>query len=305
MKIFAPKYVKSFKCIAQNCRHSCCVGWEIDIDSDTMARYRSSQDKSILETICEGENDELCRFRLNPDGRCMNLDDSGLCKIICKHGEGFIPEICREHPRFYNRTQRGFDMGIGMSCEAACKIILSSEDYGITEFGKSDEESVRPPEFDAPAEIEKIYGILSKKDIAYSERLEKIIKLYSIPKSILEDEMQEREIFASLEYLDYSHKDSFLKYSYCNEVGKENEKLLERALAYYIFRHAGAADSQTDFNARLTLSLLLERLYATQLSSTKETDFEAAVEAARVISEELEYSEDNLENLLFDIEFSL
>ena len=192
-----------------------------------------------------------------------------------------------------------------MSCEAACKIILSSEDYGIADYGIAETEELQPPEFDAAAEIEKIYGILSNRDTAYHERLDKIFKLYDIPRHILENETDLREIFLSLEYLDDSHKEAFESYKYSNDTEKEKEKLLERALAYYIFRHAGAADSQTDFKARLTLSLLLERLYATQLSSTKETDFEAAVEAARVISEELEYSEDNLENLLFYIEFSL
>ena len=35
MKIFAPDYYRDFKCSAGNCKHSCCIGWEIDIDEDT------------------------------------------------------------------------------------------------------------------------------------------------------------------------------------------------------------------------------------------------------------------------------
>ena len=35
MKLFAPKYYTEFSCIADRCRHSCCIGWEIDIDADT------------------------------------------------------------------------------------------------------------------------------------------------------------------------------------------------------------------------------------------------------------------------------
>ena len=35
MKLYAPGYYKRFACIASKCRHSCCVGWEIDIDPET------------------------------------------------------------------------------------------------------------------------------------------------------------------------------------------------------------------------------------------------------------------------------
>ena len=31
-----PNYYDKFKCIANRCKHSCCIGWEIDIDEDTM-----------------------------------------------------------------------------------------------------------------------------------------------------------------------------------------------------------------------------------------------------------------------------
>ena len=39
MKYYLPDYYEEFKCIAQKCKHSCCVGWEIDIDDDTLAYY--------------------------------------------------------------------------------------------------------------------------------------------------------------------------------------------------------------------------------------------------------------------------
>jgi lysine-N-methylase len=37
MKLRAPKYYLDFACIADRCKHSCCIGWEIDVDADTMA----------------------------------------------------------------------------------------------------------------------------------------------------------------------------------------------------------------------------------------------------------------------------
>ena len=34
-----PDYYKEFRCIAGACRHSCCIGWKIDIDAASAARY--------------------------------------------------------------------------------------------------------------------------------------------------------------------------------------------------------------------------------------------------------------------------
>ena len=36
MKIIVPDYYKDFKCLAGDCKHSCCIGWEVDIDADTL-----------------------------------------------------------------------------------------------------------------------------------------------------------------------------------------------------------------------------------------------------------------------------
>lgn len=41
MKLIAPEYYTKFHCIADKCRHSCCVGWGIAIDPDKLVYYRS------------------------------------------------------------------------------------------------------------------------------------------------------------------------------------------------------------------------------------------------------------------------
>ena len=41
MKLRFPEYYKQFKCIANNCKDSCCsAGWEIDIDKKTLELYK-------------------------------------------------------------------------------------------------------------------------------------------------------------------------------------------------------------------------------------------------------------------------
>ena len=36
-----PQYYPRFRCRAAACRHTCCRGWEIDIDEETREIYRA------------------------------------------------------------------------------------------------------------------------------------------------------------------------------------------------------------------------------------------------------------------------
>ena len=65
MKLVAPDYYKDFVCIADRCNHSCCIGWEIDIDEDTREYYRTvpgEMGKRLAGNIVDGE--ETACFRL-------------------------------------------------------------------------------------------------------------------------------------------------------------------------------------------------------------------------------------------------
>lgn len=41
MLITKPDFYDSFKCRAGECTDSCCIGWEIDIDDETMRKYEN------------------------------------------------------------------------------------------------------------------------------------------------------------------------------------------------------------------------------------------------------------------------
>ena len=46
MNTYFPDYYKNFKCIASLCRHTCCAGWEIDVDEDALKRFMAVPDIS-------------------------------------------------------------------------------------------------------------------------------------------------------------------------------------------------------------------------------------------------------------------
>ena len=90
-----PDYYKEFKCIAGACRHTCCAHWEIDIDEESLARYKRDGIPYISE---EGDDPH---FELKED-RCPFLNHENLCELILEHGEDYLCQICRDHPRFRN-----------------------------------------------------------------------------------------------------------------------------------------------------------------------------------------------------------
>ena len=66
MKYLVPNYYKKFKCIADKCKHSCCIGWEIDIDAETYEKYKSIQgdfEKRLNKNI--EVVDEVACFKLD------------------------------------------------------------------------------------------------------------------------------------------------------------------------------------------------------------------------------------------------
>ncbi len=293
MKLYAPKYYKNFKCIAEKCSHSCCVGWEIDIDDNTFEKYKKLKDPYKTAILNSISSNGTPHFKLNENERCPHLDENGLCKIITNLGEEYLCDICRLHPRFYNYTTV-CEVGLGISCEEAAKIILSSPDYAVLEeIGKVESE---PDEidFDGRSERSNIYKLLQNTETDYINLLNNIYSYYSI--EILSDEDCINKLI-SLEYLNPKHKDLFINYSKKRRPSGK-EEYLKRFLAYFIYRHCTEAFDFEDFSERLAFCLFCERLFASLISYKKADSLEEIATLATIISEEIEYSDNNISILM-------
>lgn len=287
MKLYAPKYYKNFKCIADKCTHSCCIGWEIDVDKETMKRYsklKNGYGKEIKNSI---ERKDTPHFKLKENDKCPHLDNNGLCKIIINCGEDYLCSICREHPRFYNYTNYGKEVGLGMSCQEACRIILSSRDYDKMIEIQNINEEIDIIDFDAIPHRKKLYSILKNDEFSYTQKLEAIYNEYEISPSIINDDRW-RKCLSDLEYLDTNHKKLFLNYS--SKI--DDTYRLENILAYLIYRHCTEAINKKEHLVCLCLCLFLERLLASMLENNRDYDI---IEMARILSEEIEYSTDNID----------
>ena len=107
-------------------RHSCCKGWEIDVDDRSLTLYRQlpgAWRERMDAAICEDETG--AHFVLTAQDACPFLRQDGLCDLILAFGEDALCDICALHPRFYELIGSYELSGLGLSCEAVCELLLA------------------------------------------------------------------------------------------------------------------------------------------------------------------------------------
>lgn len=128
MRVRVPDYFDGFSCLAGACPHSCCIGWEVVLDEDTVRRYqqlpgalgRRFRDAMALD------GEDVC-FPL--DGRrCPFLNQENLCDIHCALGPEATSVTCREHPRFIEDYGPFQEITLSAACPKANELLLGSRE---------------------------------------------------------------------------------------------------------------------------------------------------------------------------------
>jgi hypothetical protein len=128
--------------------------------------------------------------------------------------------------------------------------------------------------------------ILKDNTIDFASKIEIICDFFDI---FIDDERM-TDLLSSLEYLDEAHRDLFIKNTFVGyPAGKDLQ--LARALAYFVFRHCSEVCNIDDFYSSLGFSVFCAKLIA---NLSIENDI---YEVARIVSEEIEYSEENSEKI--------
>lgn len=141
MKKVTLECFKNFRCTADACKDNCCIGWEIDIDEDTMAFYDTFSG-DMADRLKRGISKEgTPHFITDENDRCPFLNCNNLCDIIINLGEDKIPYICRNHPRFYTWLDTRVEMGIGLCCPEGAKLLLSSPKSLVTHIPYDSDDS--------------------------------------------------------------------------------------------------------------------------------------------------------------------
>lgn len=299
--IYAPDYYPHFRCIAADCRHSCCIGWEIDIDADTRAVYAAVSGE-IGERLVRAidEDGDPPHFRLTPDERCPFLRRDGLCELILTLGEDSLCQICADHPRFRNFFSGRTEVGLGLCCEAAGELILGQPDP-MRLIPLADDGDDTPPDDEEAALIalrEDLFTIAGDASLPLQDRLDHLLaRVHAEPPTRVMAEW--RKIYLSLERLDPAWDDALAVLTDC-PLPQGWDAPLARLLEYFLYRHLPGALEDGRIAQRTAFAVLSVRIIAALLA-TGEPTMPRLVELARMYSSEIEYDEDNVEALLGEL----
>lgn len=127
MKTVRQDYEKNFKCIADKCPDTCCSGWIIMVDDDSLKRYENYQGnipKKVKESI-DFEESCICQ---KEDGSCAFLNEKGLCDWILADGEDILCDTCRLYPRHVEEYEDLREWSVSLSCPEACRMFVERTD---------------------------------------------------------------------------------------------------------------------------------------------------------------------------------
>ncbi len=335
MKLYQPSYMDDFKCIADQCRDSCCIGWEIAVDDDTAAKYDAVSGpfgERLRNAMTNTKN--LC-FCIDEQERCPFLNEKNLCDIILQMGESALCQICRDHPRFYNWFPDCKECGIGLCCEEAARLILSTPHLTVS-YEVSDEQC--DTDFDIPLlhllrnAREIIIAHLLDENVSLHLQLCRMIQFtdqlqYNYDNDVFDlpdweytpaetkpwDATQLLSLLETLEAMDDTwHSDLYQ----CNEhlaeiemqlpafriAHPETNSYLRNIAVYFIRRYFVNGASEGEFLSYAKFSviavLLCERFFCHAWLSHKPLSLTLYADIAKQFSKEIEYNEENLSVVL-------
>lgn len=301
MKLFAPDYYESFSCIAQRCHHSCCIGWEINIDPQSLQRYESLSGEwgeRLKRSICrEGDT---AYFRLGEGERCPFLNADGLCELILHFGEDSLCQICTDHPRFRYFFSSRTEIGLGLCCEEACRLALSQpQPVRLIQIGQAAGEE------DCPAEEsafftwrDQILRCAQDRSFPIEERVQQIGQMAGFDLSGLSMESW-IPFMENLERMDESWADCLKRLDEETKVlDSQWDVPLEQLLVYLLYRHLSTGFEEDDCRGYLAFGLLMWHMIRQMFSG--ET-MEELADLVRLYSSEIEYSDENIGKIIEEL----
>lgn len=286
MKELFINYYGEFNCIAEKCNHNCCIYWQIQIDKKSIRQYRKNAE--LRKTI-----DFVNRRFLLINGRCANLDSDNLCKILKANGK--LCQICSDHPRYRNYIKNYVETGLGLSCEEACRIILSKEERPY--FTKEDvAKKLKGFEKEKYLFREKLLDIIFNDKKELNEKIKEICDIIGFNQYD-----KPLEFYANfIEKLNRLEDGFYKKLEKLKNPEKpiKNYKEYTQILAYFICRHLLGAVDLRDLYSRTAFSILSLRIINGMLG--EELEIKNLIEVCRSYSTEIEYDEENL-NAFWDL----
>lgn len=201
-----PHYYDKFSCTAEQCPDTCCAGWQIVIDENSLEKYSNvSGDFGIrlLNSINwrEGIFEQY-------EKRCSFLNAENLCDIYKELGADALCDTCRLYPRHIEEFENLREFSLSLSCPVAAKMILQCQEP--VRFLEEEDEKEECEEdfedfdfllFDCLLEVrEKLFSIVQNRTIPIEKRMYCVLKIAkNLQTALDEGELFERDFMAEIE----------------------------------------------------------------------------------------------------------
>lgn len=190
--LYEPTILDDFTCLAGQCPDTCCAAgnWNIRVDEATIARWKALPDAKVTSDLLasaeayEDDGKKLFRFKMNKDGYCYHMGESGYCSIHSNDENGLQPEVCRIYPRNY--ADVGFMQvnTLTLSCPEVARLVFTSSSPRVLNASKLlrrwlQQGQDREGNFSSPeAHMQRmLYLLWEKKQYSYSVRLAFLVRL--------------------------------------------------------------------------------------------------------------------------------
>ena len=297
MKTIKLSIFDSFKCLAGDCKDSCCnAGWQLDVDKKTMQKYSLCDDaftQNIRKHIVQKDK-QYC-VDCDANGRCLFFRDDGLCDIIKNKGDGFLGEVCRNFPRINSFVNGRLEQSLSFACEEVVRLVFEQEKIMFKYENLKKDFLLKDKDF---ATREKYINLVQAENLSFAQKLDFLMKeckynlahFDDIKKTLKTCEWLKNDLSA-LDFEEYVRQN---KTDFCL-----SEKQLANVLVCLMFRYLLNTEYKFSMNSKLRFcifSVLFCDYLAGQKQKNKDKNFD--INAVKEYSREIENSSKNVEILL-------
>lgn len=144
-----PDYFNEFRCTADKCKDTCCAGWQIVIDDDSIEKYKKIKGDYIWKVMSCVDWETGC-FRQDSEKRCAFLNPDNLCDLYKNAGEDSLCKTCRDYPRHTEEFEGVREVTLSVSCPEVARLLMERKTpvNFVTEEHPEEEESLDFGDFD-------------------------------------------------------------------------------------------------------------------------------------------------------------
>lgn len=267
MKIVKPTFYKTFKCIAGDCPDSCCQGWEVDADRNSLEYYKtldnSLEIKKRIDSVLSKDEFDNTIFTLAPKKRCPFLNEENLCDMHIAIGGEHTPYTCRTFPRFIYDFGATREIGISFSCPVASDMMYNTESFDF----ETDINSDLPTLNDIDAEKyfllykgrAEAYKIAKDKNKSIRKRLNDLLDLGVLLQEKLfpydegGDDIAFFDVFKNPELINPEWKEKVENFS-LKQVSETQSN--ENILMYFLYKYLMQAVYDDDALSKIKMAVL-------------------------------------------------